>query len=203
MGTTLEVKRTMSLRVSGKNIQIGLALQDYVRAHVDAMQGRTYGGTASGQVTLEPEGSGYRCETTLQLDSGTALHAEGRAQEIYACFDQANHRIETRLRRHRQRLRAQQHANGKAVATISTYTLEQPADDADEGAETEGFAPVIVAETKAPFKTLSVAAAVDELDLSGAPLLVFRHSVNAHINIVYRRADGHIGWIDPSTISEA
>ena len=188
----------MSLRVSGKNLQIGEALQDHVRSRVAAIMVRCYEGSVNGHVTLEPEGSGYRCEMMLHLDSGMTLHAEGQAHEPYASFDQANHRIETRLRRYRQRLKGRHAgANGNADPMISTYTIEAP-----EGVEEESdaFTPVVVAETKAPFRTLTVAAAVTELDLSGLPVLVFRHSANETVNIVYRRADGHIGWIDPSTV---
>ncbi len=191
----------MSLRVSGKNLQIGEALQDHARSRVAAVLSRYYEGTASGHVTLEPEGSGYRCEMILHLDSGMTLHAEGHAHEPYASFDQAHHRVETRLRRYRERLKGRHAAsNGAAEPMISTYTIEAP-----EGfeEESEEFIPVVVAESKAPFRTLSVAAAVTELDLSGLPVLVFRHSANAAVNIVYRRADGHIGWIDPSTVAGA
>jgi ribosomal subunit interface protein len=192
----------MSLRVSGKNIQIGEALQDHARSRVTAVVERYFEGSLNGHVTMEPEGSGYRCEMILHLDSGMTLHAEGRAQEPYASFDQANHRIETRLRRYKRRLKSRHGPADGQHGLIADYVLEAPDADAeeDEGGE---FSPVIVAETKAPFKTLSVAAAVSELDLSGAPVLVFRHSGNDHVNIVYRRPDGHIGWIDPSTITDA
>ncbi len=191
----------MSLRVSGKNMQIGEALQEHARSRIAALVERYLEGSLNGHTTLEPEGSGYRCELTLHLDSGMTLHAEGRAQEPYACFDQANHRIETRLRRHKRRLNDRHaYAEAAAVATIADYVLEAPGEDDEDAGE---FTPVIVAETKAPFRTLSVAAAVTELDLSGAPVLVFRHSGNDHVNIVYRRTDGHIGWIDPSTLTDA
>ena len=93
----------------------------------------------------------------------------------------------------------QAEAEREDVATITDYVLEPP--EGEE--EVADFSPVVVAEIKAPFKTMTVAAAVTELDLSGAPVLVFRHSGNAHVNIVYRRGDGHIGWIDPSSITEA
>jgi ribosomal subunit interface protein len=193
----------MPLRVSGKNLQIGEALQEHARSRVAAVVDRYFEGSINGHVTVEPEGSGYRCEMILHLDSGMTLHADGRAQEPYASFDQANHRIETRLRRYKRRLKGR---HGEAaepvrdgVALISNYVLEAP--EGDE--EVTDFVPVVVAESKAPFRTLSVAAAVTELDLSGVPVLVFRHSGNEQVNIVYRRADGHIGWIDPSSISNA
>lgn len=190
----------MSLRVSGKNIQIGEALQDHVRSRTSAAVGRYYDGAINGHVTVEPDGSAYRCDVTLHLDAGLTLHAEGRAHDPYASFDQANHRIETRLRRHKKRLKARHAApSGLPDATISTYTIEA-ADEDEQEVETH---PLVVAETKAPFRTLTVAAAVAELDLSGIPVLVFRHAVNEQVNIVYRRPDGHVGWIDSSTISNA
>lgn len=198
----------MSLRVSGKNLQIGEALQEHARTRVAAVIGRYVEGAPNGHVTLEPEGSAYRCEMLLHLDSGITLHAEGRAHEPYASFDQANHRIETRLRRYKRRLKGRSSATTAdqmdgamedRFATISNYVIEAP--EGDE--EAVDFSPVVVAESKAPFKTLSVAAAVAELDLSGLPVVVFRHSGNQHVNVVYRRADGHIGWIDPSSISNS
>ena len=190
----------MSLRVSGKNLQIGEALQEHARSRVAGVVDRYFEGTVNGHVTLEPEGSGFRCEMMLHLDSGMTLHAEGRAQEPYASFDQANHRIETRLRRYKRRLRGRHGGAqpGDHAAMIPDTILELPGDDADEAGD---FTPVIVAETKSPFRTLTVAEAVSDLDVSGAPVVVFRHSGNQHVNIVYRRPDGHIGWIDPSRSS--
>ncbi len=201
----------MALRVSGKNLQIGEALQEHARSRVAAVTDRYVDRAIDGHVTLEPEGSGFRCEMLIHLGSGTTLHAEGRAHDPYGSFDQANHRIETRLRRHKRRVRGRAPAVGllePVAETISDYLIEAPRDQEagdDEQWDDEagaGFSPVIVAETKAPFKTLSVAAAVEELDLSGLPVMVFRHSGNRHVNFVYRRADGHIGWIDPSSIAE-
>lgn len=193
----------MSLRVSGKNLQIGEALQDHARTRVAGVVGRYVEGDINGHVTVEPEGSGYRCEMLLHLGSGMTLHAEGRAHEPYACFDQANHRIETRLRRYKRRVRDRHgpdQDNGRAeTEMVASYVLETP--EGDE--EPNDFVPVVVAESRAQLRTLSVGGAVAELDLSGSPVLVFRHAGNQHVNIVYRRPDGHIGWIDPSDRADA
>ena len=193
----------MSLRVSGKNLQIGEALQDHARTKVASVVGRYVEGEVSGHVTVEPEGSGYRCEMLLHLGSGMTLHAEGRAQEPYACFDQANHRIETRLRRYKRRVRDRHGSDPEAsralTEMVASYVLEAP--EGEE--EPSDFVPVVVAESKAQLRTLSVGGAVAELDLSGSPVVVFRHAGSQHVNIVYRRPDGHIGWIDPSDRAEA
>ena len=192
----------MSFRVSGKNIEIGAALQDHARNKMSAIIGKYFETEVSGHVTLEPEGSGFRADMFVHLTNGVTVQAEGRAHEAYACFDQAAERVDKRLRRHKRRLKDRHSGPGLAdrpdqqlLGTMASYVIETPTDD-DVSAD---FSPVVVAETKTPLKHLSVSAAVLELDMSGAPLLVFRHSTSAQVNIVYRRTDGHIGWIDPSS----
>jgi Sigma 54 modulation/S30EA ribosomal protein C terminus/Sigma 54 modulation protein / S30EA ribosomal protein len=128
------------------------------------------------------------------------LQSEGRAHEPYASFEQAADKIERRLRRYKKRLK--EHAGGHEASAearerleLAKFVIEAPADD-----ETEApvdYSPVVVAEGSQPLKTLSVASAVAELDLTGAPLIVFQHATSSRINIVYRRRDGAIGWLDP------
>ncbi|MCW6507906.1 ribosome hibernation-promoting factor, HPF/YfiA family [Lichenifustis flavocetrariae] len=184
----------MTLRVSGKNLTIGEALQDHARTRITTAVGRYFDGPITGHVTIETEGSGYRSDLTLHLTSGTTLQVEGRAHEPYPCFDQAADKLERRLRRYKSKLRERHPGSGVAsLPLMPDRTIEQP----DQELDAVGYSPVIVAETKKPLTAMSVAAAVSELDLSGAPVLVFRHSGNDHVNIVYRRTDGHIGWIDP------
>lgn len=191
----------MSFRVSGKNLDIGSALQDHARARVSAMIGKYFDGQVSGHVTIEPEGSGFRADMFIHLTNGITLQAEGRAHDPYASFDQAGERIEKRLRRHKRRLK-DRHAAGPPATnagsqppdTVASYVIEAPGEEEIA----LDFHAVVVAESKAALKSLSVSAAVLELDMSGAQLLFFRHSSSAEVNVVYRRADGHIGWIDPS-----
>lgn len=190
----------MTVRVSGKNLAIGEALQDHAQVRIAAAVGRYFDGPISGHVVIETEGSGYRSDMTLfLLQSGLTLQVDGRAHDPYPCFDQALEKLERRLRRYKSRLR-DRHPTGGAedLPLMAERTIEQP-DAVDEGIE---YSPVVVAERKMPLKALSVAAAVSELDLSGAPVLVFRHAGNDHINVVYRRQDGHIGWIDPADVTD-
>jgi ribosome hibernation promoting factor len=192
----------MAFRVSGKNLDIGSALQDHARSRVAAIIGKYFDGEVSGHVTLEPEGSGYRADMFVQLANGVTLQADGRAHDPYPCFEQAAERIESRLRRHKRRLKDRHTSttvNGSARpdAVAASYVIEAP----DENDIAPDFNATVVAETKTLLKHLSVSAAVLELDMTGAPLLVFRHSSTAQVNVVYRRADGHIGWIDPSGLS--
>ena len=189
----------MPLRVSGKNLDIGDSLRRHVLDKVEAIMARYFDGRVSGHVVIAPEGSGFRADCSLHLSSGFDLQAEGVAQEPYASCEQALDKIERRLRRYKARLKehpggGQAAAEDSARSPVADYAVQAP--DASE--EKPGaFNPVVVAEDSRPLKSLSVASAVAELDLSGAPLLMFQHAGSARVNVVYRRADGAIGWLDP------
>ena len=184
----------MTLRVSGKNLDIGEALRQHVLEKVEATVARYFGGSVGGHVVMAREGSGYRSDCTLRLSSGVSLHAEGRAHEPYPCFDQAADKIERRLRRYKMRLKGHGGVPVAGWGKVANYVVEPPKEDEEPAG---GFNPVVVAEGTDELKPLSVASAVAELDLSGAPVVVFQHSSSGRVNIVYRRRDGAIGWLDP------
>jgi len=184
----------MTLRVSGKNLDIGEALRQHVLGKVEATVARYFGGSVGGHVVMTREGSGYRSECTLRLSSGMSLHAEGRAREPYLCFDQAADKIEKRLRRYKMRLKDHGGVAGAGRGKVANYVVEAPQDEEEPAG---GFNPVVVAEGTDELKSLSVASAVAELDLTGAPVVVFQHAGSGRVNVVYRRPDGAIGWLDP------
>lgn len=185
----------MSLRVSGKNISIGEALRLHVTQRLETATAKYFDGGVSGHVTISPEGSGYRTDCALHLTSGMILQSDGRAQEPYASFDQAADRIEKRLRRYKSRLKShhEAHGDGAKAEVLAYQVLEAPDQEAEAPAE---FSPAVVAESTKRLPRMSVAAAVQDLDLSGAPVLVFRHANTGRINVLYRRSDNNIGWID-------
>ena len=187
----------MTLRVSGKNLAIGEALRNHVHDRIDGVVTKYHAGAPSGHVTIEPEGSGYRADCTLFLKSGITLQVEAIAQEPYSSFDKAADRIERRLRDHRKRLTGR-HGDGHAAGMQEprdSDLSEAPFLDMDEPEE-ETF-PVVVAEHAGTFKEMTVAAAVLQLDTAMCGVVIFRYPDNQRINIVYRRADGNIGWVDP------
>jgi ribosomal subunit interface protein len=187
----------MSFRVSGKNIEVGEALRERVEARVAEAMGKYFDGGYSGHVTLQREGFGFRTECAIHLDSKITLHAEGMAADAYASADQAALRIERRLRRYHRRLKDHrpERLDGRGGAVDApSYVIAAPEDEAEPPAE--GFAPVIIAESTTALRKLSVSEAVLELDMTGAPVVVFRHAANGGVNVVYRRTDGHFGWID-------
>ncbi len=187
----------MPFRVSGKNLDIGEALRERVSARVVEALSKYFNGGYSGHVTVEKEGFGFRTECAIHLDSGIVLHTEANAADAYASADQAAERIEKRLRRYKRRLKDHHLARGNGASAIDapSYVIEAPSHDDDE--EVTEFNPVIIAETTTALKQLSVSEAVMELDMTGAPVVVFRHASHGRVNLVYRRPDGNVGWIDP------
>jgi ribosomal subunit interface protein len=193
----------MPFRVSGKNLDIGEALRARVNARIAEALGKYFDAGYSGHVTVEKEGFGFRTECVIHLDSGITLHTQANAADAYASADQAAERIEKRLRRYKRRLKDRHaaRANGNGAAeTIeaASYVIAPPQDESDD--EVAEFNPVIVAESTTALKRLAVSEAVLELDMTGAPVVVFRHASHGRVNLVYRRADGQIGWIDPPAL---
>jgi ribosomal subunit interface protein len=186
----------MTLRVSGKNLDIGEALRSQVEDRVESALSKYFNGGYSGHVTVAKDGAGFRTDCVLHLTSGMTLEASGNAHDAYASFDQTAERIEKRLRRYKRRLKehsasAAARANGRQVPY---QVFESPT---DEMVEEEAFHPIVVAETTKPLHSLSVSDAVMQLDFTGSPALVFIHASTRRINVVYRRSDGAIGWVDP------
>ncbi len=188
----------MGFRVSGKAVDIGEVLPNRIRERIDELVKRFFDRGYSGHAMVSKEGFGFRTECAIHLDSGVVLHAEGHAADAYASADQAALRIEKRLRRSRDRLKshsARLDENRRSNPTLDamSYIIAAP----DEELDTANFSPAIIAESTTALETLSVSEAVVELDLTGAPVVIFCHAVSGRVNMVYRRGDGNIGWVDP------
>lgn len=186
----------MALRVSGKNLDIGEALRNQVSERLSNALQKYFDGNYSGHVTVTKDGAGFRTDCVLHLTSGTTLEASGAAHDAYASFDQTAERIEKRLRRYKRRLKERQPSqNGRSQAVETPYSvLEAPT---DESAEEDAYHPAIIAETTKALHRFSVSDAVLELDMLGSTALVFIHASTGRVNVVYRRGDGAIGWVDP------
>jgi ribosomal subunit interface protein len=187
----------MGLRVSGKHFQLGETLRTHIESRIGAAAEKFFDGGMSGVVVLDHEGPGYRTDCTLHLTSGITLHCEGYAHEPFASFDMAADRLERRLRRYHGRLKERHPAASAPLETVPAKTFSLANEDEAEESP-GGFSPMVVAETKMTIRTLSVSTAVLDLDYTGAPVVVFRHATSGRVNVVYRRPDGHIGWVDPT-----
>lgn len=188
----------MQLTITGKQIDIGSALRTYVESRLIQSVGKYFDRPVDGSVTFSRDGHEYRADCTLHLASGLYLQAQGRSTDIYASYDMAIERLEKRLRRYKRRIR--DHHNG-ARAAVEFSTAHESVIAADDGEhEPETLNPIIVSESVTQLRSLTVGEAVMQLDLGETPALIFRNSAHGEINVVYRRADGNIGWIE--TVAE-
>ena len=187
----------MTLRVSGKNMDVGDALRSKAEGHFDAVVRKYFDGGYSGHLTLEPEGSGYSAICMVHLDSGAILQSSAYGGDATSAYEIMADTIEKRLRRYNRKLKQhRRHANGEDTGTeAQSYVLAAP-DELDEWHD--DYSPPVIAETTATLRQMSVEEAVMELDLTQADVVMFRHAGHGGLNVVYRRADGNIGWIDPA-----
>ena len=190
----------MSVRVSGKHMEIGESFRQRIEDNIGLAVTKYFDGGYSGQVTVEKSGPRFAADCKIHLDTGVVRHAAGQANDPQASFDAAAERIEKRLRRYKRKLK--DHHNGSASNGATqeiAYTVMDAISDVDEEVP-EDYAPTIVAESSKQIKTMSVASAVMALDMTDEPVLLFRSPGKEYLNIVYRRTDGNIGWIDAATI---
>lgn len=183
------------LKISGKNMDIGNALRERIQDRVDEAVRKYFDGGYAGQIVVEPEGSGFKTDCSVHLDTGVTLKTSATAADATASFDQAADRVEKRLRRYKRRLKSHHPPVGGEALEASSFVLATP--DEEEEVPVD-YSPVIVAETATHVRTMTVGMAVLDLDLTEAPVVVFRSAANGAINVVYRRPDGNIGWIDPA-----
>lgn len=186
----------MTLRVSGKNMDIGEVLRGQIAMRVEQAVKRYFDGGFGGFAVVEREGTAFRTHCSLHLDTGVDLQASAIAHDPYASADISSERIEKRLRRYKRKLKERRPAIASSQAEEVRYDALGATGTEEETAEE--FQPVVIAEEKARLRRFSAGDAAAELDSSGAPVLVFRHATSGRINVVYRRLDGHIGWVDPA-----
>jgi ribosomal subunit interface protein len=187
----------MTLRVSGKNMDVGDALRGKAEDHFDAVVAKYFDGGYDGHLTLTPDGIGFRADCIVHLDSGAMLQSSALGGDATSAYEVMALNIEKRLRRYKRKLKT----HGKGIKangddTLAQYTVLGASDELDE--LDEDYAPPVIAETTKNLRSLSVGEAVMELDLTQSGVVVFRHAGHGGLNVVYRRSDGNIGWIDPA-----
>jgi len=187
----------MRYQITGKQIDIGEALQKHVKDELGTAVAKYAERPTDAQVVFSRNASEYVCEAIVHLSTGLTAQARAHAHEIYAAFDSCCTKMEKQLRRYKRRLKDHHRERSQPVelSGVSSYILAS--DEGGSDAEPDSLQPVIVAEMETQVPSLSVGEAVMQMELAGAPVLVFRKEGKDAINVVYRRDDGNIGWIDP------
>ncbi len=193
----------MQITVSGKQVELSDALRVRVAEHLDVIAGKYFDHALEANVTFSRARSFFTCDINVHAGRGLTLRGEGEAADAHSAFDDAAEHIAKRLRRYRRRVNehARDLAHRARPEAGRQYVLRQDEDSGSNGvtvpSETPAYATVI-AESPAEINTLSVGEAVMRMDLADQQLLMFRNSATTELNVVYRRSDGNIGWIDPT-----
>jgi ribosomal subunit interface protein len=192
----------MQITVSGKQVDLSEALRTRVSSHLETIATKYFDHAMEANVTFSRARSFFTCDINVHAGRGLRLRGEGEAGDANSAFDDAAEHIAKRLRRYRRRVNehARDLANRDRPQAARQYVLRQeeaePPIDGGNGKAAVAYATVI-AEHPTEISRLSVSEAVMRMDLADQQVLMFRNSANGELNVVYRRGDGHIGWIDP------
>ncbi len=206
----------MRVHIVGKGVELSDALKERIAGRVTDSVEKYFHRPGEALVSISRAGRAFfRVDCSLHLPSGAMLNARGEAEDGYAAADEMLDRLDTRLRRYGRRLKDHNAANSRAARYEETglYVIERTeSGDTDTGGHEDGgedldaangAAPVIIAETTGELQVMPVGGAVQEMDLTDSPFLLFRNAAHGELNVVYRRPDGHIGWIDPKRSGQA
>lgn len=195
----------MQITVSGKQVDLSDALRTRVSDQLDQIAGKYFDHALEAHVTFSRARSFFTCDINVHAGRGLTLRGEGEAADANSAFDDASEHIAKRLRRYRRRVNdhARDGASRERPQEARQYTLrqEEESEPVVNGAEVAHAATyaTVIAEVAAEIARLSVSDAVMRMDLADQQVLMFRNSANGELNVVYRRSDGHIGWIDPAS----
>lgn len=191
----------MQIQITGKHMDLGEALRGRIEAGLEAAVSKYFNRTGDANVFVSQQGPWIEVDCNVHLPSGIVLQSSGEADDPYAALEASLDKMEKRVRRYKRRLKDHHAAAPQPLpAEPAAEMLFQSADtedSQDEGIEA-GDAPLTVAETSVQIRTMTVSEAVMQLELQDVPALMFRNAGHEGLNMVYRRHDGHIGWVDPA-----
>jgi len=187
----------MRYQISGKQIDVGEALQTHVQSELGIVMEKYSQRPTDALVVFSRDAHFYVCEATVHLSSGLTAQAKAHATEIYAAFDACGEKMDKQLRRYKRRLKDHHRARPDPVVFAEGASYILAAGEEANGTEPETLQPIIIAEMEARIPSLSAGEAVMQMELANANVLVFRNERHGGVNVVYRRDDGNIGWVDP------
>ena len=187
----------MRYQISGKQIDVGEALTTHVKAEIGEVIEKYAQRPTECVVVFSKSAHEFVSETVIHLSTGLSVQAKGHSPEIYAAFESCRERLDKQIRRYKRRLRNHHNDRNAPVefGAAASYILA-PSEDAED-AEPDTLAPVVIAEMETKIPSITVGEAVMQMELAGQKMLVFRNEGHGGVNVVYRREDGNIGWIDP------
>lgn len=188
----------MRYQITGKQIDIGESLQTHVRTELGSILEKYAGRPTDATVIFSKSAHEFVCEAIVHLSTGLTTQARGHSTDIYAALDQCVEKMDKQLRRYKRRLKDHHKSRSQPVEISGASSYILAASDESGDAEPENLQPIIVAEMETNIPSLSVGEAVMQMEIAGAPVLVFRNEGNKNVNVVYTREDGNIGWIDPT-----
>ncbi|MEM1086475.1 MAG: ribosome-associated translation inhibitor RaiA [Pseudomonadota bacterium] len=186
----------MTIQVTGRHMDVGEALSQHITDGLEAAVRKYFDRSFDGTVTVEKRGHEVLSDCTVHLPSGIVLQSSGAASDPYASFEDAVEKMEKRVRRYHRKLKDHHKRTPMPSEPASAFILKGA--NEEETPEDKGDAPLIVAEAASDVKTMSVSEAVMQLELSDTPAVLFRNVKHSGLNMVYRREDGNIGWVDPT-----
>ncbi|MCK8463230.1 ribosome-associated translation inhibitor RaiA [Aliiroseovarius sp. S1339] len=187
----------MQYQISGKQIDIGDALQVHVKDELSGVIQKYAERPTNAQVIFSKSAHEFVCETIVHLSTGLTAQAKGTATEIYAAFDHCADKMEKQLRRYKRRLKDHHKDRVDPVEVFGGASYILASEEGQDEADDATLQPMIIAEMETRIPSLSVGEAVMQMELAHAPVLVFRNEKTEGMNVVYRRDDGNVGWIDP------
>ena len=188
----------MEINVTGRKIRVGAAFSDHVRARLEQAAEKYFFRSTEASVTATKEAHLFSVACTIHAGHGLSLQSHGEGGDVYAAFDGAADRIEKQLRRYKRRIKNHHITGLKDAETVPAQSYVLASEGEDRAADADGD-PAIIAETTTEIRSLSVGDAVMRMDLSGTPAMMFRNAKSGELNVIYRRGDGNIGWIEPGT----
>jgi ribosomal subunit interface protein len=201
--TFLKMSSVMKLSVKGKQIDVGDALRTHVKTHLEEVVGRYYGDSLEATVTFSRDAHLFRADILMHGGRGVMLQSTASSDQPYPAFDSALARLSGRLRRHKTKIK--QHHHDTTLEQVNALVANSFVlnGDVENSEEEVGDNPTVVAEMTTPVETLTVGEAVMRLDLGDLTALLFRNRGHGGLNMIYRRPDGNIGWVDPAESAAA
>jgi ribosome hibernation promoting factor len=187
----------MNLTVKGKNIDVGEALRTHVAQSLDHGIAKYFGNPIEATVTFSKQSHLFSADLSVHIGRGILVHAEESADQAYAAFDLAMDHLAKRMRRYKRRLRDHHRAETQSFRAAQYILAPEGEEEVEVTAVNGNEAPAVIADMQTEIPTLTVGEAVMRLDLSDLKAMMFTNRAHGGLNMVYRRDDGNIGWVDP------